>query len=234
VSVYPIAMSVRSTNVYEEQSLGVFEKHEDEDEEEAAIREAGERGRAKIWGKYLAAHARKQLSFDMWWLFLALFLVCIVEKESLEDNNNAYWFNIFAIVFELTSAYGTVGLSLGTPNANYSFSGALRPLSKLIICAVMIRGRHRGLPVAIDRAVLLPAEYKKGGEDDAGATTGFSARRSPSPTGEASMPPDQDEKRFEKYGEDGDRERGDGDAGESDQTDEATRSEEKRTVQGQQ
>jgi len=48
------------------------------------------------------------------------------------------------------------------------------------------------------------------------------------------MPPDQDEKRFEKYGEDGDRERGDGDAGESDQTDEATRSEEKRTVQGQQ
>jgi len=108
----------------------------------------------RIWGKYLAAHARKQLSFglsgskfeddssidnalDMWWLFLALFLVCIVEKESLEDNNNAYWFNIFAIgvelesfpcgirlryptVFELTSAYGTVGLSLGTPNVSES------------------------------------------------------------------------------------------------------------------
>ena len=49
--------------------------------------------------------------------------------------------------------------------ANYSFSGALRPLSKLIICAVMLRGRHRGLPVAIDRAVMLPSEYHD--EDDA-------------------------------------------------------------------
>lgn len=29
----------------------------------------------------------------------------------------------------------------------------------------MIRGRHRGLPVAIDRAVLLPAEYDKDGKD---------------------------------------------------------------------
>ena len=32
-------------------------------------------------------------------------------------------------------------------------------LSKLIICAVMLRGRHRGLPVALDRAVLLPSEF---------------------------------------------------------------------------
>lgn len=44
---------------------------------------------------------------------------------------------------------------------NYSFSGALRPLSKLIVCLVMLRGRHRGLPVAIDRAVMLPKEFKQ-------------------------------------------------------------------------
>jgi hypothetical protein len=43
--------------------------------------------------------------------------------------------------------------------ANYSFSGSLRPLSKFIICLVMLRGRHRGLPVAIDRAVMLPFEF---------------------------------------------------------------------------
>jgi len=92
----------------------------------------------------------------MWWLGLALFLVCIIERHGLDDEDNASWFNIFNILFELVSAYGTVGLSLGLPTANYSFSGALRPLSKLIICLVMIRGRHRGLPVAIDRAVMLP------------------------------------------------------------------------------
>jgi len=27
--------------------------------------------------------------------------------------------------------------------------------------AILIRGRHRGLPVAIDRAILLPAELKE-------------------------------------------------------------------------
>jgi len=51
--------------------------------------------------------------------------------------------------------------------ANYSLSGAFSPLSKLIVCAVMLRGRHRGLPVAIDRAVLLPFEFRdnQGNED---------------------------------------------------------------------
>lgn len=65
---------------------------------------------------------------------------------------------------------------------NYSLSGALHPLSKVILCMVMIRGRHRGtlppsryllhllcanhrtlilgLPVAIDRAVMLPHEFR--------------------------------------------------------------------------
>ena len=49
--------------------------------------------------------------------------------------------------------------------ANYSLSGAFTTVSKLIVCAVMIRGRHRGLPVAIDRAVMFPREYKNP-EDD--------------------------------------------------------------------
>jgi Trk-type K+ transport system membrane component len=52
--------------------------------------------------------------------------------------------------------YGTVGISVGLPDQAYSFCGAWHTLSKLILCAVMLRGRHRGLPVAIDKAVLLP------------------------------------------------------------------------------
>lgn len=39
------------------------------------------------------------------------------------------------------------------PQDNFSLSGGFRPLAKLVVCCVMIRGRHRGLPVAIDRAV---------------------------------------------------------------------------------
>lgn len=37
--------------------------------------------------------------------------------------------------------------------------------SKLVICVVMLRGRHRGLPVAIDRAIVFPTEFMdKAGE----------------------------------------------------------------------
>jgi len=110
ISVYPIAMSVRSTNVYEEQSLGVFR---DDEVHEEQFQLTGDR--VTVWGRYLAMHARKQLSFDMWWLALALFLVCIIERDNLDNANNQSWFNIFALMFELVSAYGTVGLSLGIP-----------------------------------------------------------------------------------------------------------------------
>lgn len=48
-------------------------------------------------------------------------------------------------------------------------------LSKLVVCAVMIRGRHRGLPVAIDRAVMLPNEFA---EEDAEVAEEERSRRS--------------------------------------------------------
>ncbi|TFK56779.1 TrkH-domain-containing protein [Heliocybe sulcata] len=77
------------------------------------------------------------------------------------NPDNATWFNQFTIIFEIVSAYATVGLSLGIPTQNYSLSGAFQPLSKIIMCAVMLRGRHRDLPVAVDRAILLPHEFSK-------------------------------------------------------------------------
>ncbi|PCH38348.1 TrkH-domain-containing protein [Wolfiporia cocos MD-104 SS10] len=156
VGAYPIAMSIRSTNVYEEKSLGIYNDEDNFDDDPDP-----EKSRIAVWSEYLSWHIRKQLSFDMWWLATALFLICIIERDGLDDAENATWFNIFSILFELVTAYGTVGLSLGVPYASYSFSGALKPLSKLIICVVMLRGRHRGLPVAIDRAVMLSPEFDK-------------------------------------------------------------------------
>ena len=55
----PIAMSVRSTNVYEENSLGVFE--EDVESVDENFTPVG--STATVWGRYLALHMRKQLSF---------------------------------------------------------------------------------------------------------------------------------------------------------------------------
>jgi len=157
VNVYPIAMSVRSTNVYEEQSLGIY--HDDEDEGEEGFETSGPR--MKVWSRYVAMHARRQLAFDMWWLALALFCSCIIERNKLVNPDDFEWFNIFSIIFELVSAYGTVGLSLGIPDQYYSLSGEFSTLTKLIFCLVMIRGRHRGLPAAIDRAVMFPADLQE-------------------------------------------------------------------------
>lgn len=156
ISAYPLALSVRSTNVYEERSLGVWGEKPQETEEDLP-----EANSTRGWGTYVAAHARRQLAFDIWWLGFALWLVCIIERDNIEDADSNGWFTVFSCLFELTSAYGTVGLSTGTPFDNFSLSGRFSTLGKLVVCATMIRGRHRGLPVAIDRSILLPNELEE-------------------------------------------------------------------------
>ncbi|UPX19791.1 low affinity potassium transporter [Ascochyta rabiei] len=164
ISIFPIAMSMRQTNVYEEKSLGVWA--DDDDEEHSS---------------YLGHHLRRQLSFDLWFVFLGFFLIAIVEGHRLE-NTNDYAFTLFSVLFEIVSAYGTVGLSLGYPGVNTSFSGQMKTLSKLIIIAMQIRGRHRGLPYALDRAILLPSEslHQKENED---ATRRMNMRRNSAAVG---------------------------------------------------
>jgi len=155
ISVFPIAISVRRTNVYEEKSLGIygssFEVSEDDKEP-----------------SYVGAHLRRQLSFDLWYIFLGLFIIAIAEGSRLADASQ-YAFSLFAVLFEIVSAYGTVGLSLGYPNVDTSFSAQFSVISKLVIIAMQIRGRHRGLPYELDRAVLLPSDHLHKKEDvDAG------------------------------------------------------------------
>ena len=53
-------VSVRSTNVYEEQSLGVFDPQEHDDDDESNVLDPG---RTTTWSRYLTMHARQQLAF---------------------------------------------------------------------------------------------------------------------------------------------------------------------------
>ncbi|ODO07626.1 potassium ion transporter [Cryptococcus wingfieldii CBS 7118] len=159
VAIYPIAMSVRSTNVYEERALGVYEEDDPSTSSDAEPELKG--GRGEVFSKYLMWHMRKQLAFDMWPLAAAVLAICVFERGKIVDPEKSEWFTVFRILFECTSAYATIGLTLGTPNNNYAFSGEFGTVSKLIMILVMLRGRHRGLPVAIDRAILLPKEYSR-------------------------------------------------------------------------
>ena len=100
--------SVRSTNVYEELSLGVFP-------EDDRLLEGD--SRIAIWGNYILQHASTQLSFgkgvpslstpaieslirpllDMWWLALCMVIMCVIERTKLENVADALWFNIFSL-----------------------------------------------------------------------------------------------------------------------------------------
>ncbi len=152
ISVFPIAISVRRTNVYEEKSLGIYGT--------AAEAEADEKEPS-----YVSAHLRRQLGFDLWYVFLGLFIIAIAEGNRLA-NTNEYAFTLFSVLFEIVSAYGTVGLSLGYPNIDASFSAEFSVVSKLVIIAMEIRGRHRGLPYELDRAILLPSDSLHMKEDE--------------------------------------------------------------------
>jgi len=76
ISVFPIAISVRRTNVYEEKSLGVYGGDDDMELEGSST-------------SYVGFHLRKQLSFDLWYIFLGLFIISIAEGKHI-DNISDY------------------------------------------------------------------------------------------------------------------------------------------------
>jgi Trk-type K+ transport system membrane component len=201
ISVYPVTMTIRSTNVYEERSLGIFADEQPKEEIDGSTPTSTlglsspptnntnfltglkhtltmshgisahnpnkpplTRARTlqhppvhRDWSStdFLRTQIRSQLGHDLWLLAIAIFLITLIETSQI--HRDPIVFSVFNIIFECVSSYGCVGLSVGVPWANYSFSGAWHTGSKLVLCAVMLRGRHRGLPVAIDRAVLLPS-----------------------------------------------------------------------------
>jgi hypothetical protein len=77
------------------------------------------------------------------WLFFFIFLICAIEYRRMApvDPN----ITVFKIIFEIISAFGAVGLTLGYPNVASSFATVLSPASKTILVITMLMGRHRGL-----------------------------------------------------------------------------------------
>lgn len=196
ISAYPVVITMRHSNVYEERSLGIYTDDPDlpssrsvsnpddlpqlghlfgkfkrtltNNHAISATQPGGSKRTLTSTGTHFARQQiRGQLAHDLWWLALAIFIITCVEVSNFDRDPVTY--SVFNITFEVVSAYGCVGISTGLPNAAYSFSGGWKVVSKLILCAVMLRGRHRGLPVALDRAVRLPGSggaYELGGEEE--------------------------------------------------------------------
>ncbi|PKX98761.1 potassium transporter [Aspergillus novofumigatus IBT 16806] len=168
ISAFPSAIAMRETNVYEERSLGVYENENDSDSESEA-RDGKHIG--------LAVHIQRQLGFDLWYVMLGLFLVAIAEGGRLQKAADDPAFSLFSVLFEIVSAYGTVGLSLGYPETETSLCAQFNWVSKLVIVAMQLRGRHRGLPHALDHAILLPCESHQDDQDEGSSWLGTWLKR---------------------------------------------------------
>jgi potassium uptake Trk family protein len=71
IAAFPIAISIRASNTYEEKSLGIYVEDDEMDEKD---------GRS-----YVMTHIRNQLSFDLWYIFLGVFCITIAESGKIAD-----------------------------------------------------------------------------------------------------------------------------------------------------
>lgn len=196
LSAFPVAMTIRNSNVYEERSLGLYAEDlspsVQADETQTVNEKQSENATTSTnrilsgfrrtvaltrgppsdprpkstWTRqdFIRQQLRSQLGHDLWLIGVAVFMIQAIEQGQFARDPVV--FATFNIIFEVISAYGTVGISTGVPWNAYSFSGAWHTASKLVLCVVMLRGRHRGLPVAIDRAVLMPDETLAWAEEE--------------------------------------------------------------------
>jgi Trk-type K+ transport system membrane component len=73
IAIFPIAMSVRASNTYEEQALGIFSENDAYDESDGK--------------NYIKSHIRNQLSFDLWYIFIGVFCITIAESKKIMDDS---------------------------------------------------------------------------------------------------------------------------------------------------
>ena len=165
ISVYPVVITMRNSNVDEERSLGIYtediqnpsKKSEEDARPSSRVAQSARR-------YFVKQQLRNQLAHDLWWIMMTILVIMCIEAGNFERDPITY--SVFNVAFEVVSGYACVGVSTGLPNESYSLSGGWHICSKLILVAVMLRGRHRGLPVAIDRAILLPGETLSFAEEE--------------------------------------------------------------------
>ncbi|ORE03173.1 cation transporter [Rhizopus microsporus var. microsporus] len=158
ISVYPVAISMRNSNVYQERALGIF-RGENEEPQQFSENELSEapfiRLKRHSTITSIANHSKKllkgpdffvitqiqrQLTSDICWVITGIFLICVIEAQSIMSPSPV---TTATVIYECVSAFGNVGASTGYPNTSTSQAGQYRTLS---------------LPASIDRSILLPSD----------------------------------------------------------------------------
>ncbi|KAL2782634.1 cation transporter [Aspergillus keveii] len=161
LSPFPVLVTMRHTNVYDERSLGIYAADAVYNQQSTQsmftiLLRHHLLAKKSTFRDFVREQLRDHLTHDLWWLALSVLLISIIESRNYTLDPVGY--STFNILFEVVSTYSCVGISIGYPGGNRSFCGVWHSPSKLILAVVALHGRHRGLPVAIDKAVMLPNE----------------------------------------------------------------------------
>jgi hypothetical protein len=109
-------------------------------------------------GQFFCEQLRSQFSHDIWLISLVVLLVTVAESDHFKVEPVS--FSTFNILFEVVSAYSCVGVSVGYPGESYAFCGAWHTFSKLLLIAIALRGRHRGLDFSSGKAIALGGSWE--------------------------------------------------------------------------
>ncbi|KAI9486912.1 MAG: cation transport protein-domain-containing protein [Benjaminiella poitrasii] len=158
ISVYPVAISMRNSNVYQERALGIYSGQDDQqptydyfESSASSVHRLKRQGTMssivttsrKVLRKpdfFVMTQIQRQLTSEICWVICCIFAICVIESEAILSVSPI---TMSSVIYECVSAFGNVGASTGYPNTAASQAQQYHTLS---------------LPAAIDRAVLLPSE----------------------------------------------------------------------------
>jgi trk system potassium uptake protein TrkH len=95
--------------------------------------------------KFAVSHAIRLFFFSTIFIAVITFAICYIERDYLITPDPL--FNFTKVLFEIFSAFGTVGLTMGYTGGVTSFSGILSPASKVLLIIVMLFGRVGALTI---------------------------------------------------------------------------------------
>lgn len=90
---------------------------------------------------FVLTQIQRQLTSDICWVIAGIFCINVLEATNIMSPSPV---TLATVIYECVSAFGNVGASTGYPNTSTSQSAVYRTVSKLVIIALMYRGRHRG------------------------------------------------------------------------------------------
>jgi len=138
IAAYPVAMLRKQTKVV----------RQNEDNLMSSVRPKKSGNLSKYWRTVFLSQTT--------WLYI--FIIVISFFEISKDKPEM---TLLTIVFEIVSAYGTVGYSFGVPGRNIALAGNMHPISKICVMITMMMGRNRGLPTHV-----YPKDIREGVEQE--------------------------------------------------------------------